>query len=175
MTSFSPTTLPAVATRKSTKRVLDLGGEAAVLRLALLGDVHVAQHLEDVDTASPICRLNGSRGLRMPSMRKRTCISSRVEYNFYAHRLTRATRSKWDAPAPVHRLRLRAVEGLPPRKASALTRAPTSSSARSASSGRIPVAEKANVGWRCIQMIRRCRSAAAPSSSWPASSSGRPI
>ena len=37
----------------------------------------------------------------------------------------------------------------------------------------VPEAEKATCGWRSIPMIRRCRSAAAPNSSWPRSRTGR--
>ena len=53
MTSFSPPTLPAVATRKSTTPRLDLGGKTAVLCLTPLGDVEVAEDLEDVDDGVP--------------------------------------------------------------------------------------------------------------------------
>ena len=62
MTSFSPAFEPEVATRKSELAALELGAERAVLRLALLGDVHRREDLEDVDhrvAGGPVERLGG--------------------------------------------------------------------------------------------------------------------
>ena len=49
MTSFSPATLPAGGDAKIDRPVVHLRRKTAVLGLALLGDVHVAEDFEDID------------------------------------------------------------------------------------------------------------------------------
>ena len=98
-----------------------------------------------------------------------------VEYNFYANRLMEGYKEETGrAGAATRRTTTRCRRTCSRRKASARTPAPSSSNAPSTFSRRsCPRPRRPTSAWRSIPTIRPCRSAAAPSRSWPRSRTGR--